>query len=141
MADQHFVLLGGDAWRRRPRYKKKSLAFDARQQKVPLQRDAEIGLAVAVDVTGDDGVAAAEQLAQLALHTGEVANANEGEVVVASAATLGIDAGKVDLVAALGEIGDQVALRALNPAVRECHEYEEIGARTAGKNIPAPKSG
>src|SRR4029079_14708540 len=100
----------------------------------------EIGLAVAIDVAGNDGVAAAERLAQLTLHTGKITSANEGEVVV-DAALLGIDAAKVDLVAALDEICDQVTLRALNPAIRERHEYEEIGARTPGKNIPAPKPG
>ena len=55
-----------------------------------MHLDLEVGLAVAVHIAGDDGVAALERLAQLALHTGEVANANEGEIVI-TAARLGVD--------------------------------------------------
>jgi len=60
------------------------------QQDVALQRDAEIGLAVAVHVARNDGVAIAEAFAQLALLMAEITATDKAKGVV-QAARLGVD--------------------------------------------------
>ena len=134
MADQHFVLLGRELRRCdeivQARISVAQLQDEidtrrARQQEKPLQCDAEIRMTVAVHIARDDGVAVTERLAQLALHTGKILNANEGEIVVAgvAGARLGIDGANVDDIAnpggALREIGNNVPLRGFRAAVGE----------------------
>ena len=57
------------------------------------------------------------------------------------AAPLGIDAGKVDLVLPCVKSVIRSRCEPLAPLSESATKYEEIGARTAGKDIPAAKAG
>src|SRR4249919_3398228 len=102
-----------------------------------LQGDAKIRVLVSVDVARDDGVAVAERRAQLALHAVKILHADKGEGLNAGDSCLGVDGLNVDLILALGEIGNQVAGCSVSAAVREREEAEAVRAGSAGKNIPA----
>src|SRR3990172_8358505 len=108
-----------------------------------LQRDTEIGFAVTIDITGDDGVAAAVGLAQLSLRAAKVVDADESKIVVAgiACASLGVDRAELDVVTdartTLREIGDQVARRRLGAAVGETCETEKVSVSAPSKNVTA----
>src|SRR4029078_2056273 len=96
-------------------------------------------MAIPVDVSGDDGIAAAERLTQLALRMAKVLNADEGEVLIACDASFSVDQAEVDDVAddrgPLREIGDHVPPNARSAALEKCQKAEGISIGPAGKDI------
>src|SRR3954469_10867590 len=80
--------------------------------------ELELGRGIVVGAGLDDRVDARGEPADLArMVGGEGGVADPVERPVAGAGRIGVDAGKVDLVLAVAEIGDHVAYRAACPAV------------------------
>ena len=103
--------------------------------------DLELGQQVAVVAALDDRVAALGEHPDLALG-GELVAADEAEVLVADVAHagFGVDEVEVDLVDALPEVADHVALADADAAVTSAEVLEQVGIGAAGELVDAARA-
>ena len=117
MTSIHSLPLG---WTGQPRLNRNS------QHEIPLRQgearggegDLEVGIAITVHIALDDGIGALAKLAQFPGMPAEGRQSDEMEGVIARVGRVSVDAGKVDHVVTLREVGNPVAQGTRSPSAR-----------------------